>query len=110
MTLICSSFLKKKRKSLYAEVLRISGLFEEIQREYRVTIAGPTTISAFLNSLQMGFHSLAVKKRRADFESETGAVLNGRIGAAESKLVPVRLLVDYAKDWMETNRKKMGII
>mgnify|MGYP000061041973 FL=1 len=46
----------------------------------------------------------------ADFESETGAVLNGRIGAAESKLVPVRLLVDYAKDWMETNRKKMGII
>ena len=66
MTLICSSFLKKKRKSLYAEVLRISGLFEEIQREYRVTIAGPTTISAFLNSLQMGFHSLAVEKRSSE--------------------------------------------
>ena len=53
-------------EGLYAEVLRISGLFEEIQREYRVTIAGPTTISAFLNSLQMGFHSLAVEKRSSE--------------------------------------------
>ena len=53
-------------EGLYAEVLRISGLFEEIQREYRVTIAGPTTVSAFLNSLQMGFHSLAVEKRSSE--------------------------------------------
>ena len=53
-------------EGLYAEVLRIPSLFESIQREYRVTIAGPTTISAFLNSLQMGFHSLAVEKRTGE--------------------------------------------
>ena len=53
-------------EGLYAEVLRIGGLFESIQREFRVTIAGPTTISAFLGSLQMGFRSLAVERRTSE--------------------------------------------
>lgn len=50
-------------EGLYAEVARKSGLCEMIQREYRVTIAGPTTIGAFLNSLQLGFKTLAIQKR-----------------------------------------------
>ncbi|MDR2376592.1 MAG: DNA recombination protein RmuC [Treponema sp.] len=61
-------------EGLYAEVLRIPGLFETIQNTYRVTITGPTTISAFLNSLQMGFRSLAVEKRTSEIWDLLGAV------------------------------------
>lgn len=50
-------------EGLFAEILRIPGLFETIQREYHVTITGPTTVSAFLNSLQMGFRTLAIEQR-----------------------------------------------
>jgi DNA recombination protein RmuC len=49
-------------EGLYAEVLRIPGLFEMIQREYHVTITGPTTVSAFLSSLQMGFRTLQIEQ------------------------------------------------
>jgi DNA recombination protein RmuC len=61
-------------EGLYAEVLRISGLFENIQREHKITITGPTTISAFLSSLQMGFRSLAVEKRTSEIWEILGAV------------------------------------
>jgi DNA recombination protein RmuC len=61
-------------EGLYAEVLRIPNLFETIQREYKITITGPTTISAFLNSLQMGFRSLAVEKRTSEIWDLLGAV------------------------------------
>ena len=53
-------------ESLYAEVLRHPGLFEVLQRKYRVTVTGPTTLSALLNSLQMGFRTLAVQKRSSE--------------------------------------------
>lgn len=53
-------------EGLYAEVMRRPELFEFLQREYRVTIAGPSTIAAFLNSLQMGFRTLAVEKRASE--------------------------------------------
>jgi len=49
-------------EGLYAEVLRTPGIFEEIQREFRITITGPTTLSAFLNSLRMGFNTLAIEE------------------------------------------------
>jgi DNA recombination protein RmuC len=50
-------------EGLYAEVLRINGLFETLQREYNVIPTGPTNLVAFLNSLQMGFRTLAIEKR-----------------------------------------------
>ncbi|MFD2742310.1 MULTISPECIES: DNA recombination protein RmuC [Sphingobacterium] len=53
-------------ESLYAEILRHPGLFETLQRKYRITITGPTTLSALLNSLQMGFRTLAVQKRSSE--------------------------------------------
>ncbi len=59
-------------EGLYAEVLRIPGLFEAIQRDYKVCITGPSTVAAFLNSLQMGFRTLAVERRT----SEVWALLN----------------------------------
>ncbi len=60
-------------EGLYAEVIRRPGLFEQLQREHRVTIAGPTTLSALLNSLQMGFRTLAIAKR----SSEVWKILGG---------------------------------
>jgi DNA recombination protein RmuC len=53
-------------EGLYAEVLRRPGLAEQIQREYGVLIAGPTTLTAILSSLQMGFRTLAIEKRSSE--------------------------------------------
>ena len=50
-------------EGLFAEILRIPGLFQEIQTEFKVNIAGPTSLTAFLNSLQMGFRTLAIQKQ-----------------------------------------------
>jgi DNA recombination protein RmuC len=61
-------------ESLYAEVLRRPGLAELIQRTYRVTITGPTTLFALLNSLQMGFRTLAIEKRSSEVWVLLGAI------------------------------------
>ncbi len=61
-------------EGLYAEALRRPGLFEAMQREHRVTLAGPTTLLAMLNSLQMGFRTLALEKRSAEVWQVLGAV------------------------------------
>jgi DNA recombination protein RmuC len=53
-------------EGLYAEVLRHAGLFETLQRKHKITITGPTTLAAFLSSLQMGFRTLAVQKRSSE--------------------------------------------
>ncbi len=53
-------------EGLYSEILRIDGLCELLSREYRVVPAGPTTIAALLNSLQMGFRTLAIEKRSSE--------------------------------------------
>ncbi|VAX35177.1 DNA recombination protein RmuC [hydrothermal vent metagenome] len=61
-------------EGLYAEVLRRVGLCEQLQREFRIIISGPTTISALLNSLQMGFRTLAVEKRSSEVWKLLGVV------------------------------------
>lgn len=61
-------------ESLYAEVLRTPGLFESLQREYKIIITGPTTLSALLNSFQMGFRTLAIEKRSSEVWQLLGAV------------------------------------
>lgn len=61
-------------EGLYAEVLRDSSIFEEILRKYKVTVVGPTTISALLNSLQMGFRTLAIQKRSSEVWKTLGAI------------------------------------
>ena len=53
-------------EGLFAEVIRHGNLMAELQQAYRVTIAGPTTLSAFLNALQMGFRTLAIQKRSSE--------------------------------------------
>ncbi|MFA5206598.1 MAG: DNA recombination protein RmuC [Lentisphaeria bacterium] len=61
-------------EGLYAEVLRRPGLVEALQRESRVNVAGPTTLAALLNSLQMGFRTLAIQKRSSEVWTVLGAV------------------------------------
>lgn len=61
-------------EGLYAEVIRNTSLMEVLQREYRVVITGPTTLAAILNSLQMGFRTLAIEKRSSEVWQILGAV------------------------------------
>ncbi|MDE2465358.1 MAG: DNA recombination protein RmuC [Alphaproteobacteria bacterium] len=53
-------------ESLFAEILRRPGFFDGLQRDYRVTLAGPTTLASMLNAFQMGFRSLAIQKRSSE--------------------------------------------
>ncbi|MEC5216396.1 DNA recombination protein RmuC [Actimicrobium sp. GrIS 1.19] len=61
-------------EGLYAEVMRRPGLADELQRVYRVSISGPSTLSALLNSLQMGFRTLALEQRSSEVWQVLGAV------------------------------------
>ena len=61
-------------EGLYAEVLRIPGLVDELQRKYKVVLSGPTTLAAILNSLQMGFRTLAIEKRSEEVWNVLSAV------------------------------------
>ena len=69
-------------EGLYAEVLRRPGLCDCLQREYRIVVAGPTNLIALLNSLQMGFRTLAIEKRSSEVWTLLGAVKTefGRFG------------------------------
>jgi len=71
-------------EGLYAEVLRRPGLAEVLQRDWRISIAGPTTLAAMLNSLQMGFRTLAIEQRSAEVWAVLGAVKSefGKFGEA----------------------------
>jgi DNA recombination protein RmuC len=89
-------------EGLYAEVLRRPGLFELLQREYRVTLVGPTTLLAVLNSLQMGFRTLAIEQRSGEVRQLLGAVKTefGKFAnvleKARSQLDTVRNSIDAA--------------
>lgn len=69
-------------EGLYAEIVRRPGLCEVLQREHRIVVAGPTTFAALLNSLQMGFRTLAIEKRSSEVWRVLGAVKTefGRFG------------------------------
>ena len=75
-------------EGLYAEVLRRPGLMDSLQREQRVVIVGPTTLAALLNSLQMGFRTLAIQKRSSEVWKVLGSVKTefGKFGTCWTKL------------------------
>jgi len=75
-------------EGLYAEVIRRPGLFEKLQRDHHVTVAGPTTLAAILNALQMGFRTLAIEKRSSEVWQILGAVKTefGRFGDVLDKV------------------------
>ena len=75
-------------EGLFAEVLRRPGLFESLQREFHVSVAGPTTLLAQVNSLQMGFKTLAIQQRSSEVWQVLGAVKTefGKFGDVLSKV------------------------
>jgi DNA recombination protein RmuC len=82
-------------EGLYAEVLRRPGLAEAIQSDYRVILAGPTTFAALLNSLQMGFKTLAIQQRSGEVWSILGEVKT-QFGKYSQVLDTIRMRLDQA--------------
>ncbi len=87
-------------EGLYAEVIRRAGLVDLLQREHRVVLAGPTTVTALLNSLQMGFRTLAIEQR----SSEVWKVL----GAVKSEFGKFAGILEKAEKQISTVGKSLG--
>ncbi|MCX7650085.1 MAG: DNA recombination protein RmuC [Flavobacteriales bacterium] len=88
-------------EGLYAEALQNPGLAERLQREFRVIPAGPTTLAAMLNSLQMGFRTLAIEKRSHEVWKVLGAVKT-EFGKFQSLLAKAKEQVDKAGTTLDT--------
>lgn len=75
-------------ESIYAEVIRRTSLMETLQKEYKIVVTGPTTLGAILNSLQMGFRTLAIQKRTSEVWGVLGAVKTefGKFGGMLEKV------------------------
>ena len=100
-------------EGLYAEVLRRPGLADQIQRDSRVVVAGPTTLWAILNSLQMGFRTLAIEKRSGEVWAVLGAVktqfgkFGDLMGAVQKKLQEASNKVDEVARQSRKIEKKL---
>ena len=100
-------------EGLYAEALRRPGLVEALQRDQRVSIAGPTTLAAMLNSLQMGFRTLAIEKRSSEVWAVLGAIKTefGKFGEAlahtKKKLQEASNSIDKAEVRTRAVEKKL---
>jgi DNA recombination protein RmuC len=87
-------------EGLYAEVLRRPGLFEAVQRDHRITLAGPTTLLALLTSLQVGFRTVAIEKRTEEVSRILGAV-KSEFGKFADVLDSVKRKLDQASGEIE---------
>jgi DNA recombination protein RmuC len=100
-------------EGLYAEIIRRTGLCEVLQRDFRVVVAGPTTLAALLNSLQMGFRTLAVEQRSSEVWKLLGAVKTefGRFGdlldKTHKKLQEASTTIENATKKSRTIEKKL---
>jgi len=96
-------------EGLYAEVLRRPGLCEILQREYKVVITGPTTLAALLNSLQMGFRTLAIEKRSSEVWNLLSAVKT-EFGKFVEVLEKTQKKLQEASNTIETATRKSRTI
>ncbi|AHF07093.1 DNA recombination protein RmuC [Desulfitobacterium metallireducens] len=96
-------------EGLYAEVLRRPGLCDLLQRDYKVVITGPTTLAALLNSLQMGFRTLAIEKRSSEVWNLLGAVKT-EFGKFIEILEKTQKKLQEASHTIETATKKSRTI
>jgi DNA recombination protein RmuC len=100
-------------ESLYAEAVKEPGLMECLQRDFRVVITGPSTVSAFLNSLQMGFRTLAIEKRSSEVWELLGVVKTefGKFGdileKTQKKLQEASNTIESASKKSRTIEKKL---
>lgn len=103
-------------EGLYAEILRRPGLFESLQREYKITVVGPTNLVAFLSSLQMGFRTLAIEKRSSEVWELLGAVKTefGKFGdvldQTKKKLEQAAKQIDDAGTRSRAIERKLGAV
>jgi len=97
-------------EGLYAEVLRRPGLMEGLQREHRITLAGPTTLLAMLSALQMGFRTLALEKRSSEVWQVLGAVKTefGKFGDVLARVKTQAEGVLKTLDSADTRSRAMG--
>jgi DNA recombination protein RmuC len=96
-------------EGLYAEALRRPGLSEALQREHRVMLTGPTTLLATLNSLQMGFRTLALEKRSAEVWEVLGAVKN-EFGKFGDVLAKTQKKLKEASDTIEQAQTRTNVM
>ncbi len=96
-------------EGLYAEVLSIPGLFDFVQRNYRVTMTGPTNFLALLNSLQMGFRTLAIQKRSSEVWKLLG-VVKTEFGKFGNLLEKTQLKLSQASKQIEDAARKSRTI
>lgn len=96
-------------EGLYAEALRRPGLSERLQVEHRVTIAGPTILAALLNSLQLGFKTLAIQERSSEVWRLLSAV-KGEFGKFGDVLAKVKKKIDEASNQIEQTERRTRVI
>lgn len=96
-------------EGLFAEIVRRTGLVEYIQRECRIIVAGPTTLAALLNSLQMGFQTLAIQQRSSEVWGVLGAV-KSEFGKFEDVLKKVEKKLHEAGNVIETASQRSRVI
>lgn len=96
-------------EGLYAEVLRRPGLSETLQKDFRIVIAGPTTLAALLNSLQMGFRTLAIEKRSSEVWGLLG-VVKSEFGKFGDILEKTQKKLQEAGNTIETAARKTRTI
>lgn len=100
-------------EGLYAEILRQPGVFEFIQRQFKIIITGPTTLAALLNSLQMGFRTLAIEKRSSEVWDLLGTVktefhkFGGILDKTKKKLQEASNVIDKASSKSRNIQKKL---
>lgn len=103
-------------EGLYAEVVQCPDLCESIQREHRIVVAGPSTFSALLNALQMGFRTLAIEKRSSEVWSLLGSVKNDFYKFAEvlektrQRLVQATESIDTAFTRTRSIQRRLGAV
>lgn len=96
-------------EGLYAEVLRRPGLCEELQNKYKIMLCGPTTITAFLNTLRMGFRTIAIDKRAADVWKVLGAA-KAQYHTFEGILAKAKKKIEEAGNTLEEASHRNSII
>lgn len=96
-------------EGLYSEVLRRPGLCEEIQNKYRIMICGPTTITAFLNTLNVGFRTIALDKKATEVQNML-SVVSAQYEKFELLLAKAKKKIDEAGSTIEDAQKRSTLI
>ncbi len=96
-------------ESLWSEVLRVPGLVERVQRDYHVAVTGPSALAAFLNSLQMGFRTLAIERKSAEVWRLLGEI-KSEFGKFSEAVATMQKRLDGARTALESVRTRTNVM